>query len=447
MSRGPVYAARGSLVRVIYLVIAIAAWLVAGLRRRRHAAPITLCYHGVTAAQQPRFERQMRRLAAGGGAVSVTFDDAFANLRATALPVTTDLDIPVTIFAVSGNLGGPPHWRLPADHPDADEPTIDAWQLAELASEPTITIGSHGLTHAPLPSLAPAQARAELVGSRYDLERLTGRPVTEFAFPHGRCDDGLIDEAFAAGYLTVHVLDEVPGRRGHRGTVVDRFGMSPDVWPVEFALTIAGAYRWLPPLRRWLRRRRLSLRAARLRLKWPHNRADTSSVAAPLPARPRGTLMTKRQTDDRRQRILAVASGGGHWVQLLRLRPAFAGEDVTWVTVSAGARDEIGAARLHVVNDATRWSRWKLLRLALHMAWICLRERPDVVVTTGAAPGYFAVVFGRMLGARTAWIDSMANAGHLSLSGQKAGRWSDLWLTQWPGLARPEGPRYEGAML
>jgi UDP-N-acetylglucosamine:LPS N-acetylglucosamine transferase len=146
-------------------------------------------------------------------------------------------------------------------------------------------------------------------------------------------------------------------------------------------------------------------------------------------------------------RILAIASGGGHWVQLLRLRPAFAGEDVTYVTTSAEARVEIGSAPLHVVHDATRWNRLGLIRLALRMGWIVLRRRPDVVVTTGAAPGYFAVLFGRLLGARTAWIDSMANVQRLSLSGRKAGRWSDLWLTQWPSLVEPDGPRFQGAVL
>ena len=149
----------------------------------------------------------------------------------------------------------------------------------------------------------------------------------------------------------------------------------------------------------------------------------------------------------RRLRILAVASGGGHWVQLLRLRPAFAGEQVTYVTVSRRYQADVGLARLHVVNDATRWSKLALARLAVRMAWIMLRQRPDIVITTGAAPGYFAVVLGKLLGARTAWIDSMANVEHVSLAGRMAGRWTDLWLTQWPGLAGAGGPRYEGSVL
>jgi hypothetical protein len=149
----------------------------------------------------------------------------------------------------------------------------------------------------------------------------------------------------------------------------------------------------------------------------------------------------------RKRKILAVASGGGHWVQLQRLRPAFAGEDVVYVTVDKAYRADIGTAPLYVVNDATRWSKWSLVKLALRIAWIVVKQRPDVVVTTGAAPGYFAVVFGKLFGARTAWIDSMANVEQLSMAGQKAGRWADRWLTQWPALAEPGGPTFEGAVL
>ena len=41
----------------------------------------------------------------------------------------------------------------------------------------------------------------------------------------------------------------------------------------------------------------------------------------------------------------------------------------------------------------------------------------------------------------------MANVDCLSLSGQKVGRWTDLWLTQWPSLAQKDGPRFEGSVL
>lgn len=149
----------------------------------------------------------------------------------------------------------------------------------------------------------------------------------------------------------------------------------------------------------------------------------------------------------KRRRVLAVASGGGHWVQLMRIRPALVDAEVVWVTVDDGYRDEVQGERFHRVPDATRWDRLRLVQLILRMMWIVARERPDVVISTGAAVGYVAIRLGRLLGARTLWIDSIANAEELSMSGRKALVHADACLTQWPHLARDGGPLHCGAVL
>jgi UDP-N-acetylglucosamine:LPS N-acetylglucosamine transferase len=148
-----------------------------------------------------------------------------------------------------------------------------------------------------------------------------------------------------------------------------------------------------------------------------------------------------------RNKVLAVASSGGHWVQLRRLVPAFANSEVVYVTVLKSYRSEVPENRFYKVNDATRWNKFGLMMLAMRLAWIVSKERPTVVISTGAAPGYFALIMGRFFGARTIWIDSMANIEQLSMSGSRVGRYADLWLTQWPHLARTEGPHYAGSVL
>jgi UDP-N-acetylglucosamine:LPS N-acetylglucosamine transferase len=149
----------------------------------------------------------------------------------------------------------------------------------------------------------------------------------------------------------------------------------------------------------------------------------------------------------KRSTVMAVASGGGHWTQLLRLRPALAHCDVVYVSTIRSHADEVPEARYVQVPDANRWQRWRALRCALKIGWLLLRIRPDVVVSTGALPGYLAVVIAKRLGRRTIWIDSIANAEELSMSGQLAGRHCDVWLTQWPHLATPDGPTYAGSVL
>jgi UDP-N-acetylglucosamine:LPS N-acetylglucosamine transferase len=147
--------------------------------------------------------------------------------------------------------------------------------------------------------------------------------------------------------------------------------------------------------------------------------------------------------------VLAVASGGGHWVELLRLRPAWDGADVSYMTTMDGYEHELGceAGRLLVVPDASMDDKLRLVWQGLRVLLAVLRLRPDVIVSTGAAVGYFAIRAGRLVGARTVWVDSIANAEELSLSGCMIGPHCDLWLTQWEHLAVPGGPAFSGAVL
>jgi len=141
-----------------------------------------------------------------------------------------------------------------------------------------------------------------------------------------------------------------------------------------------------------------------------------------------------------------VSSSGGHWVQLSRLRPAFEGHDVAYLTTERGYRGEVDPARFYTVKDASRWNKLALVASALKVLYVVARERPDVVVSTGAAPGYLAVRFAKLIGAQTAWVDSVANVEELSLSGQMASSKADLCLTQWPHLVG-DHVGYKGTVL
>lgn len=152
-------------------------------------------------------------------------------------------------------------------------------------------------------------------------------------------------------------------------------------------------------------------------------------------------------SDRRKTRVLGISSGGGHWLELTRLVPAFEGYDVALATVDEAYRSEAGEARFYTIRDVTRWDRWRWIQTLAKLAWILAREKPDVVISTGALPGYFCLRIAKWFGARTIWVDSIANAEELSLSGKVIGKYADLWLTQWPHLARSDGPFYRGAVL
>jgi peptidoglycan/xylan/chitin deacetylase (PgdA/CDA1 family) len=269
-----VYGKRGAVVRVAYLAGALGAWIVSGFGRFGPRGTVVLCYHGVTRAQRPAFEWQMRRLAgratsvtslAGATAsgrrnVCVTFDDAFACLLENALPVMRRHGIAPTVFAVTGNLGRTPQWSIAPTHPEAQEIVMTAAEI-ERAAAGGCHFGSHTVNHVDLAAVPPARLREELTQSKAVLERMLGGPVEDFALPFGSYNGDVLAAALAAGYRRTFTLEPAVADDSHvaRGAI-GRFSMSPDVWRVEFLLTCVGAYAWLGVFRRLVRRMRAAPR-------------------------------------------------------------------------------------------------------------------------------------------------------------------------------------------
>lgn len=147
------------------------------------------------------------------------------------------------------------------------------------------------------------------------------------------------------------------------------------------------------------------------------------------------------------KRIIAIASGGGHWQQLMLMRPAFAHHDVLYLTTLPGLAQEFGAAPSALVPDCNRNMKLAMIRSTLSIARHILARRPQVVISTGALPGVIALALGKLTGARTIWVDSVANAEEMSMSGRLARRVADLWLSQWEDVATASGAEYAGAVL
>ena len=147
------------------------------------------------------------------------------------------------------------------------------------------------------------------------------------------------------------------------------------------------------------------------------------------------------------KRILAIASGGGHWQQLMEMREAFAGHQVTYATTLPGLPEQFGAVPAVIVEDCNRDAKRAMLRTAAALARLVWRVKPEVVISTGALPGVIALGLGKARGARTLWVDSVANAEEMSMSGRLARRVADLWLSQWPHVAQASGAEHAGSVL
>ncbi|RYY94012.1 MAG: oligosaccharide biosynthesis protein Alg14 [Chitinophagaceae bacterium] len=134
-------------------------------------------------------------------------------------------------------------------------------------------------------------------------------------------------------------------------------------------------------------------------------------------------------------KVVAVASGGGHWIELLRLKPLFDKHEVEYLSTNKGFADMVKGSPFHLVPEVSRWNKARVLPVMWRIARIMRRIRPSVVISTGAAPGVLGLMVGKLLGARTIWIESVCHVEKISLSGRMALRFCDRVYTQWPHLA------------
>lgn len=145
-------------------------------------------------------------------------------------------------------------------------------------------------------------------------------------------------------------------------------------------------------------------------------------------------------------KVLAIASIGGHWIQLLRLRPAFQDMDVVFVSTNKSFASLVVPYPFYAIKDFSRKNKLDIIKGFFEILKIIRKERPSTIITTGAAPGLIAIIVGRLLFCKTIWIDSLANVEELSMSGKIAIKFANKVYTQWAHL-ESEKVTYAGSVI
>lgn len=134
-------------------------------------------------------------------------------------------------------------------------------------------------------------------------------------------------------------------------------------------------------------------------------------------------------------KVLLVCSSGGHFKALYQLRPFWGTQERRWVTF----RTDVTEAQLE--GEIVEWA-WcptnrnipNLFR-NLGLAWyILLRDRPDLVVSTGAGVAVPFLMLGKLLGCQTIFIESITRVTDLSLSAKLSLPFLNVLYVHWSQL-------------
>jgi len=166
--------------------------------------------------------------------------------------------------------------------------------------------------------------------------------------------------------------------------------------------------------------------------------------------------MKEKIKNSKKPKVLAIASPGGHWIQLNKIcNPLDDRFDMVYVTPgseyssakSASANKNSSERKIINVSDASADSKLKLIPLAIQLLWIFISQRPTAIISTGAAPGAIAFLLAKYLPIKTIWVDSIANVSQLSRSGRLVKNHADKVITQWEPLSDGDAIVYKGSIL
>jgi len=123
-----------------------------------------------------------------GRVVVITFDDGYRDNYLNASPILREYDLPACFFLSSGIVGSDRHFDHDLELAGRPLPVL-SWDEVREMDGMGFEIGSHTVNHARLVDSAPDALRDELEGSKAELERRLGKPVTLFSYPFGRKSD------------------------------------------------------------------------------------------------------------------------------------------------------------------------------------------------------------------------------------------------------------------
>ena len=148
------------------------------------------------------------------------------------------------------------------------------------------------------------------------------------------------------------------------------------------------------------------------------------------------------------ERILLVASPGGHLMQMVALHPAWEDLECRWVTLEAAdSKFLLDPADVVFAHGPTPRNVPNFFR-NLRLAWRTVRRyKPDVILSTGAGLAVPFFVVGRLCGVRLVYVESFTRVKKPALTGRLVYPLAHVFFVQWPTSSRRRRAIYAGSVV
>ncbi len=138
-------------------------------------------------------------------------------------------------------------------------------------------------------------------------------------------------------------------------------------------------------------------------------------------------------------KIAYIASSGGHLEQLMMLRPLMEKYESCVITEKTAYKAAPTGQTTYYVQQVNRHELAfvpKMLGIACKSLWIFLKEKPDVVISTGALAVIPFCLIAKLFGRKLVFIESFAKVTSGNLTGKFLYKFADRFYVQWESMLK-----------
>lgn len=136
-------------------------------------------------------------------------------------------------------------------------------------------------------------------------------------------------------------------------------------------------------------------------------------------------------------KICMVGSSGGHLTHLYMLKPIWEKKERFWVTFDKeDARSLLHEEKMYGCYFPTNRNLFNLMRNTFLAYKILKKEKPDLIISSGAAVAVPFFYIGKLFGAKLIYIEVFDRVNKSTLTGRLVHPIVDIFIVQWEEMKK-----------
>lgn len=139
-------------------------------------------------------------------------------------------------------------------------------------------------------------------------------------------------------------------------------------------------------------------------------------------------------SEKKKVKICFAASSGGHFEQLLMLKPLMERYDSFVITEETAYKAEVKGQKMYYMKMVNRKEAASVLKMLVNIfrsVKIYFHEKPDVVICTGVLAMIPICLIAKLMGRKLIYIESFAKVTSPTQTGKLLYKYADRFYAQW----------------